>query len=91
MRRRTAPRRAGVTLAVALLVGGCASSPEPVWVKPGTAGTDFQRDDAECRREAPGPGAGGVPALGIGGRRPALSQEDVYWTCMKGRGWTRRP
>jgi hypothetical protein len=79
-----------LALVTALLGTACASSPDPVWVKPGATAVEFQRDDAECGREATERGLGGGPQIGPGSRG-AVGPRDLYALCMQGRGWTRRP
>lgn len=80
--------RVEIVIVVAVLgLAGCATSPEPSWVKPGAAEADYHRDDSQCRREATETETRGVTGIGVG--RLALNQ-DLYLACMRGRGWTRR-
>ncbi len=77
------------SLALPLLLAGCATSPEPVWVKPGATTSEYHRDDSQCRREAGDTDARGGSGIAAGSR--ATLNQDLYFACMRGRGWTRRP
>lgn len=76
-----------VIVVAALGLAGCATLPEPTWVKPGATEADYRQDDSWCRREATETETRGVTGIGVG--RLALNQE-LYLACMRGRGWTRR-
>jgi hypothetical protein len=63
---------------IVLLLAGCATQPQYVWVKPGATEADFNTDVGYCRAQAFGvPGAMGN----------LLQVAAVQSACMQGKGW----
>ena len=62
----------------ALLLGACATQPQPVWEKPGSTYADFQADSGYCRAQA----FGAANAMGN-----LLQVAIIQRSCMEGKGW----
>ena len=66
------------TICLLVLLAGCATQSDPVWVKDGASRADFDSDLGYCRAQAFGvPGAMGN----------LLQVAIVQRSCMEGRGW----
>ena len=70
-------------VAVLLLLGlsGCAQT---VWIKPGAAQADLNRDSYACEKDTRQSGPFGPGLIGIMGRK------DFYGKCMVAHGWIAR-
>jgi hypothetical protein len=67
-------RVSAATLALALIVAGCAHGPF-FWSRAGSVSSDFQADHAECFKAA---------TIGYG-----IGAEKTYKACLTSKGWTR--
>lgn len=61
---------------VALLVAGCATQKETVWMKPGSTQQTFNQDMGQCRAQAFSVASGNLYQIAI-----------VQRSCMEGKGW----
>ena len=73
----------GITLAMTMIVGGCATS-RGTYDKPGLGDTERRRDEAECLRAAVGSEDFRFLLL------PITIDREAYERCMQQRGYTRR-
>jgi hypothetical protein len=80
-------RRAALAV-VLVAIAGCAG--QPYWAKTGTTEAEFTRDHRECAEGA----RASSSRIVLGGRAgsfrdgPVVGQ-DLYRSCMEGRGYTR--
>lgn len=65
-------------LVVLMLLAGCATRTESVWVKPGADQAQFNADIGQCRAQA-----FSVP----GAMNNLMQVAAVQSSCMQGKGW----